>query len=282
MVFATLILPFSNAQFVEVEKISNVTVNAYWQTNGATNIDILSQQRLAVNLTQKSNVTSSALITATGNGVSIYPTENTETLAPNATETIYFTVSNGGGSQQVNNAQINVTSYETFTDTKTSSCTVTCNLLQTVGLTPPTLKIHVQDNSSQHSPIVGLQLQVQYPASTAEIQTTEFTDTNGVVSMNLATPAGGGYTGEVKIQTVETSEYGVSNTTTYVNSGQNDVTVTVPIIETQTPTQNPTTTGTDWQLIIEVIALVGFLAFLTVIAFVYVRSKNNRTPPPPP
>ena len=51
---------------------------------------------------------------------------------------------------------------------------------------------------------------------------------------------------------------------------------------TPSPTQIQTTAGTDWQLIIEVIALLGFLAFLTVIAFVYVRSKNNRITLPPP
>lgn len=276
LVFATLGLPFSNGQIVYQPQISNVKVNAYWQTNGANSIDIMAQQTLAVNCTQESNVTSSATITVTGS-VGINPTSNTVTLAPKATETIYFIISNVGEYQQVNNVQINVTSYETFTGTETSSSTVTCNLLANLGPST-TLNIHVQDSSNK--PVVGLRLQIQYPSSTAEINTTEFTDTNGdIKNMNLATPNGGGYTGQVAIQTEETTKYGASNMTTYVNSGQNDVTVSVSTKGTPTPTQTPVSSGTEGQLIIEVIALVGFLAFLSVIAFVYVR-KNYRPKEP--
>jgi hypothetical protein len=46
---------------------------------------------------------------------------------------------------------------------------------------------------------------------------------------------------------------------------------------TPSPTQIPVTAGTDGQLIIEVIALLGFLAFLSVIAVVYIKRKNNKT-----
>lgn len=171
--------------------------------------------------------------------------------------------------------QVTVTISDAYTGQETSSSSVTCNLLQTLGLST-SLNIYVQDDSNNHRPIVGLQLYVEYSASTAETSTPEFTDTNGVVKMDLTTPSGGGYTGQIRIRSDETTLYNASNMTLYVNSGQNDATLTLPLKETLTPTstQNSAGTGTDWQLIIEAIAVVGFLAFLSVIAFTYVK-KNK-------
>lgn len=264
-----------SGQFVERPQISNMIVNAYWEANGAKNIDIMGTQRLAVNITQKSTVESSAYIAVIG--LSDY--RSTETLAPGATETIFIPISNHGEEQQVNNVPITVVASDAYTGEQTSNSTVTCNLLANLGPST-TLNIQVQDSSNR--PIVGLQLQVLYPALTPETNTTQFTDTNGKATVNLVTPNGGGYTGQIAIQTDETAKYDSSNMTLYVNSGQNDATVNVPTNPAFTPSPTPVTKAVDSQLIIEVIAFLGFLVFLTVIAFVYVRSKNKRAFPPPP
>jgi hypothetical protein len=54
-----------------------------------------------------------------------------------------------------------------------------------------------------------------------------------------------------------------------------------PTSTSPTPTPTPMTTGTEEQLIIEVTALLGFVVFLSVIAFVYERRKNKRNLQPP-
>jgi hypothetical protein len=259
-----LIVPLSYCQIVEQPQISDIKVNAFWETNGQKSIDIMGTQTLAINLTQMSTVESSGIIQVTGG---MPESQGTGSIAPGETKTIYVVVTNPGEEQQINNFPITVTAFDAFTGEQTSNDTVTCNFLANLGPST-TLNIHVEDNSNK--PIVGLQLQVCYPASTAETNTTEYADSNGNIKMNVETPNGGGYTGPLIIQTVETPDYRASTLTTSVNSGQNDVSVNVISNEIQA-TESPVTNGINAQLIIEVIALVGFLAFLTVIAVAYTR-----------
>jgi hypothetical protein len=246
-----------------------VKVNAYWLTNGEETIDIMSSQTLAVNCTQESSVESTAHISVTGH-VGINPPVDSVTLAPGQTETIYFSISNPGLHEQMNDVSVTVISTNTFTGEQSSNSTVTCNLLQTITPCDSALNIHARDATNK--PVVGLELFVCYPSSTAKTNATKYTDSDGVVKVDVATPNGWSYTGQLTIQTVETAEYKASILTTSVTSGQNDITINVIPKGTQT-TQASLTTGVDMQLIIEVIALVGFLFFLSVIVIVYVKRK---------
>jgi hypothetical protein len=275
---------FVSAQIVERPQLSDVQVSAYWQVNGAGNVDILNSQRLAVTCVQDSTVTSSAeiTVTTTGGPAGAGPNQDMVTLASGATQTIYFEVSNGGTSQEIDNVKITVAAYDPNTGEETSNSTVTCNLLDNLNPNTTTLDIHVQGNSANHSPIVGCQLQVLYPASTAETNTTKFTDTNGDVTMNLAAGAGGGYTGQIAIQTIATSAYGSSNTTTYVNSGQNSVTLTVPMAASEGSTQGQNGGNTNWPLIAAAAILCAVVLVVVVAVLLIQRSRRNLPPPPPP
>jgi len=134
VVLATLGLPFSNAQ-----ELSNVIVTAYWQSNGATNISISSNEKLAVVCTQASTVTSSATITLSVEGAnapaSINPDTDTVTLAPDATQTIYFDVSNTGGFTATNGVTILIVATDPNTGVETSNCTVTADFPATLQST---------------------------------------------------------------------------------------------------------------------------------------------------
>ena len=151
-------LPLSVAQGVEPSQQSDGTVNAYWQANGAKNIDITDQAILAVDLKQESTVTSSARITVSSCDLrfSVYPVEDTETLAPGATETIYFTVSQSGGTTEDDNVTITIDSYETYTGSLQASGTVTCNFLPTISTPSPTTTTSPPQNENTWLPLLAV------------------------------------------------------------------------------------------------------------------------------
>ena len=255
--------------WVEMPQVSDVSVNGHWQANGQKNIDIVDQQVLAVTLTQQSTVTSSARISVSSSNprISVYPIQTTETLAPGESKTVLFTVSQSGGTTTDSNVQLTINSYETYTGTQKHSDTVSCNLLPTVGVTSTTLNLLVQDNSKAHVPIEGLQLMVQYPPSTGQTKTA-FTDSNGMVTVDVSTPAGGGYVGQLTITTEDTMTYDQAYVTTTVHNGQNNVIVTVHIKGTALPF--------DWMMILLVIAIVAIIVVVGGLGYYLVKKRRRR------
>jgi hypothetical protein len=161
--------------------------------------------------------------------------------------------------------QITINSYETYTGTLKESDTVTANLLPTVGVDSTTLNLLVQDDSKAHTPIEGLQVMVQYPASTGTIKTA-ITDNNGAATLDLATSAGGGYVGSITITTEDTTKYDIAYVTTTVHAGQNNVVVNVHIKGTVTPT--------NWILIAEIAGIV--VAVIVIVSLGYVTMKKSK------
>jgi len=249
--------------WVERPQVSDVSVSARWQANNQKSIDITDQAVLAVTLTQQSSVTSSARIAVYSSNprISVYPIQTTETMASGATKVVLFTVSQTGGTTTDSNVQLTINSYETYTGSLKHSDTVTCNLLPTVGVESTTLNLLVQDDSKAHTPIEGLQLVVQYPPSTGQIKTA-FTDSNGAVTLNIDTSAGGGYTGQLTVTTEDTLKYEAAYVTSTVHNGQNNVIVTVHVKGTDYPF--------DWMTvaliagILIVVAVVGGFGYRVV------------------
>ncbi|MGA3110483.1 MAG: hypothetical protein ABSE15_00440 [Candidatus Bathyarchaeia archaeon] len=268
--------------FVERPQISDVAVDGYWQRNGEkTLLNIGAQATLEVDLTQKSSVTSSALITvnSTDPRAEIYPSQTTETLAPGATQTIEFTVAQAGGSQPdgtaANPIAINIDSYETYSGTLMEHDTVYCTFAATVGSSlTTTLSIHVQDNSTAHSPIVAEALNLEWPPSNGQTLTA-YTDSDGNAVVTLSTSAGGGYSGQVQIDaaaiaaTAKTPAYPAQYITDTVNPGPNSLTITMG--------STPNKAGTNWILIAIIIGLIAaVIAVVAVLAYAMKHAKKRR------
>ena len=211
--------------WTEVEQISDVRVNGYWPDGSTSGFEVGAQASLAVDLTQQSSVTSSAriVVSSTDPRVSVYPAEGTtETLAPQQTKTVYFTVSQTGGDTDKTNVPITIQSFETYTGSLQSTQTVYCTLKATVGSdTPTTLRVYVKDNSTSHAPVVAMLVNVQYGLETGN----SYTNNDGLSAFNLEAVSGGGYTGPVVITTTATETYPAAYKTVNVNPGMNDVTI---------------------------------------------------------
>jgi hypothetical protein len=277
-------IPVSMADtIVERPQVSNIQVNGYWQSNGEkTLLNIGAGATLEVDLTQKSSVASSGLITvnSTDPRVQIIPTSDTETMASGATQTIDFTVSQGGGSTTdgtaANPIAITINSYDVDTGALESTDTVYCTLAATVGSgLATTLNIHVQDNSTAHSPIVGEAVFLEWPPSNGQTNTA-YTDGSGNIVLTLSTSGGGGYSGRVQV-TAETlaatktsPSYPAQVVTDTVKPGQNSLTITMG----STPTKS--SGGIDWLLIGIIIAIIAVVIIMIGIAAYASKHKGKR------
>jgi hypothetical protein len=273
-------IPVSMADtFVERPQVSDIKVNGYWQSNGEkTLLNIGAGATLEVGLTQDSTVTSSGLITVncTDPRVQIIPTSQTVTMAPGATKTISFMVSQAGGSTSdgtaANPLSIVINSYDVDTGALEATDTVYCSLAATVGSNlTTTLNIHVQDNTAAHSPIVGEAVFLEWPPTNGQT-TTAYTDSNGNIVETLSASAGGGYTGQVQItaeaiaQTASSPAYSAQALTYTVKAGPNSVTITMGA------TAKKTSSGIDWILIALIAGVIA--AVITVIAVIAYAVKH--------
>lgn len=265
----SLTITTANAQFIEQPSVSNVQVNACWATNGEKNIDILNAQNIAINLTQLSTVRSSASIYINNYYYGV------EILDPGETKTIYYTVTNYGTHEQTNNVDFVVKANEMWGGTETSRDKVSCNFLVNLASGTTTLKIHVQDNYNK--PVIGLQVAVLFPASTLEEEIKEYTDSKGDITLNLETDSGGAFDGQIIVKNDETDVYEATSLTRYVNFGQNEI--PIDVVSKIEPTESPNVFNLDWQILIAIIALIGFFVFLGFIATVYFKKNKKHINP---
>ena len=144
--------------FVERPPVSDIAVNGYWEDNGQkTLLGIGENAVLDVDLTQKSTVTSSGLITvnSTDPRFQVYPLSTTENMAPGATKTIQFMVTQAGGSQSdgtsANPIAININSYDTYSGSLQEHDVVYCTFAATVGSNTTQLSRSTCRTTAQHT-----------------------------------------------------------------------------------------------------------------------------------
>jgi hypothetical protein len=202
-------------------------------------------------------------------------------MAPGATKTISFIVSQAGGSTSdgtaANPIAITIDSYDVDTGALEATDTVYCTLAATVGSgLSTTMNIHVQDNSTAHSPIVGEAVFLEWPPSNGQTSTA-YTDSNGNIVMTLSDSGGGGYSGQVQITaeaigpTATSPAYPAQVVTYTAVPGQNSVTITMGATATKK-------TGTDWTLIILIAVLVAVvIAVIAVLGYAISHAKHKRS-----
>lgn len=191
-------------------------ISAVWEKTGTTTSDILGSNRIAVTVTNIGELAGTARLTASSNNnnMQVTPTEMTiPNLEPNVPQTVYFSAANLGVSEQVNNLQVTIKAYSSYTNTEKDSVTLTANLLPTLADGTTTLIVRAVEKGT-NTGITNLQLHLIYPPDGAGLTKDIFTGYNGyTTSLVLTTINGGAYTGQVVIQGVETSIYKSSSMT---------------------------------------------------------------------
>jgi hypothetical protein len=208
--------------WVDRPPVSDVRPIATWARTGTTSMDIYGSERVAVQLTQFSNVKSSTVVKAVWNDqkIGVYPLERTETLGVGENKTVLFDVTNLGDTVDYE-GDITFACYETYTMSQTGNSTVHYKRKAlTQNITE--LRVLVQDpsKSSYNKGVAGISIQIMYPPQNGETME-GFTDQEGYIRWTLGTQ----YSGDVYIHTIENFEYKAAFRTVHVNPGFNDVTV---------------------------------------------------------
>lgn len=252
--------------WVDRPPVSNVQPTGHWEATGTKYVDISGSQRLYVDLKQSSTVLSSTNVRIScGNSkVGLYPLEQTVSLNPQETRSIIFTATNLGVETQVTNVPIKIECFEMYTGTKTGEDTVYATLLSTLSHDTTTLSILAVEKGTT-TPIVGLQLEALYGTEQKQ-GFTAATPMPGQITFTLDMAGGGGYTGQVAIQSVETPKYLAAYQTVTVQPGVNSVTLEVEVKGQTYPTF-------DWW-IIAVAAIV--IVFIAVVASVAYKKRKKR------
>ena len=219
---------------VERRMISHVTPTAYWERTGTDHAEISSNQRLMVDLKQESSVRSGTYVKIFCDNakVGLYPLEYREILDPQQSKTVSFQVTNLGVETKQENIPIDVVCYEDYMMSETGRSRVYVTLLPTLAHNTTQLTIYAVEATNHTStgakkPISGLQVQILYPPSGTAEQKQGFTASDGSIPFSLDMAGGGGYTGEVLVKSVDTSEYKAASTTVSVTAGPNEVTLEV-------------------------------------------------------
>jgi hypothetical protein len=274
-------IPVSMADtFVEEPQTSDIQVHATWPDGSRSGYGVGAQATMSVALTQLSSVTSSGQITVTSSDprFSVYPLTDTETMAPNSTKDIAFTISNTGGTANGAPVTLTVDSYDVYSGALESTDSITGIPLATIGSNQSTtLTIHIQDNTTASNPLEGVGMQIQWPPSGGQSQEL-FTNSQGDATTALQSSGGGGYTGQVYIVTMTDNDaaskktYASVNDTVTVQPGPNEVTLILGSGAASTKKTAPL----NWVLValVAVIVLI-VIAFSGVIAYVYKQNKHS-------
>jgi hypothetical protein len=252
-------------------QISNVQLSGTWQSTGTVNNDNLgsSGDSIILHCIQTSSVTSSAKIVVTTSvpQVGVFPTSQTITLAPGASQTVSLAITNTGVTSDTK-FSITITAYEMWTNTATSTVTLT-GTLKALVYNSTYLRIHVIDSNSSTGQygVAGIDVQIQYPPGTGQTGSA-FTDSTGVIQWTLP-PTGSAYTGQVYIQTMGTDIYNATYTTVTVGVGENDV-----IIDLTATALSPAPWWMEWW--VWAIAIAVVVAIVTAAMAIRRRGRHGR------
>jgi hypothetical protein len=255
--------------WIEQPIVTATSVSAVWQSTGTDHVDIYGANRIAVQVTNTGTVTGSSRLTIeSGNSkLSVTPLEMTvNNLVPNVPQTVYFDSTNLGVESETANVPITIIAHDTYTGAETGRCTLYGTLKPTLVTGTTTLNLRVVEKGTD-TPIVGLGLTVQY----GNMAPTPFTNANGEVTMTLATSQGGAYTGQVFVESVESSTYYSASTTYTLNSATTyQYTLEVERKDTTYPG------SIDWVMIALVVAIIAVVAGVGGGGYYVVKKRKHR------
>lgn len=211
--------------WVERPQVADVVPTAVFASSGSKYVSLTGSAVLKVDLKQESSVLSATRVAVTcdNNKVGISPVEMPSvSIAPGATESVYFTISNLGVESQASNIPVTITCYEKYTGEPTGSDTVYVTLLPSLVQEDTDLTVYAFEKDTDNV-IVGLEIEVSFGGQTL----TAFTGSSGVASFDLQTSAGGGYAGPVTVTTVEDEDWRSTSKSFDVHYGSNEVTLEV-------------------------------------------------------
>jgi hypothetical protein len=190
----------------------------------------------------------------------VTPTEMTvPNLQPNVPQTVYFDASNLGVSEQVNNLQVTLKAYSSYTNTETDSVSLTANLLPTLQNGTTTLIVRAVEKGT-NTGINNLQLHLIYPVDGTGFTKDVFTGYNGyATSLVLTTINGGAYTGQVSIQSPETDTYKAASLT-YTCSSTATFEATLEVERKDAVYDD----DYSWVIYVLVAAMFGVMAYMMV------------------
>ncbi|MDD5240070.1 MAG: hypothetical protein PHH61_06445 [Candidatus Nanoarchaeia archaeon] len=108
---------------------------AYWESNGATHIEIDGSQSIVVNVTNYASVKGSIYlkIESANSKLSVTPLSMTvNNLEPNVPQTVYFDATNLGVESQITNIQITITAHNTYTGQEQARKIIYATLIATL------------------------------------------------------------------------------------------------------------------------------------------------------
>lgn len=255
--------------WIERPIVTQVDVSAVWQSTGTKNCEVYGSNRIAVTLTNRASVTGSTRIMASSanSKLAVTPLDMVvNNLEPNVPQTVYFDATNLGVESSTNNIPITFTAYDTYTNSPSGSDTVYGTLMATLTQGQTTLHLRAVEKGSD-IPIISLQLAIQYSNQAPSV----FTNANGEVTLTLTTPQGGAYTGQVFVQSADTTVY-KSASATYTLNNPTAYEFTLEVERKDTVYQPE---GFNWLVIALIIGVIALIVAIIVLV-VYFKKRRRR------
>jgi len=256
--------------WVEQPQIANAQVSASWVSTGTKYCNVFGSNRIAVQVTNVGSTTASSRLTIqSGNSkLSVTPLSMTvNNLEPSVPQTVFFDATNLGVESETSDIPITIIAYDTYTNTETSRTTVYGTLKPTLTTGVTTFKLFVVEKGTSNL-IVGLPLTVQYGNQAPSV----FTDSNGLVSLTLTTPQGGAFTGQVYVQSDDTTVYKTASATYNLPSATAyEFTLEVERKDTDYPSPE----GFNWLTIALIIGVIALIVAIIVLV-VYFKKRRRR------
>jgi hypothetical protein len=143
LIFCLFLFSSSLFQLAKAQTGAVAWLSIYWQADNAATIDITNQATLIVNVSLTRGFTGSMqlIVNVTSADASIYPVQETITVAFGATETVYFTVTNPGGYGEVRGVPVTVNLYGPDYEPMYDQRTVYANMMATLSTETPVASI---------------------------------------------------------------------------------------------------------------------------------------------
>ncbi len=136
---------------ISIAGISNVKASgglvAYWESTGTNNIEIEGSQRIAVNVTNYASAKGSMYLAIESNNskLAITPLQMTvNNLEPHIPQTVYFSATNLGVEQQINDIPVTIIASDSYTGQENNREVIYATLVQTLETSTPTPTDNIQ------------------------------------------------------------------------------------------------------------------------------------------